>query len=103
MQEKRKFERFDLKIETLLNIQDGAEIEKEIKLFSKDISSAGAFLEIENSLAQGTKVSLNFLIYQSELDSGTKDKPISILTSGTVVRTNDEGMAVEFDKLYKIN
>jgi hypothetical protein len=32
-----------------------------------------------------------------------KDERISIKISGKVIRTDDEGMAVEFDKLYKIS
>jgi hypothetical protein len=37
------------------------------------------------------------------MDSHTRDERINIITSGKVVRTNDQGMAVEFDKQYKIS
>jgi len=103
MREKRKVERFDLKIETVLNVQDEAPKSTQPMLLSRDISCAGEFLDTDNPLPIGTRVELNLLLSQHELVGKAQDEKINIFTSGRVVRTNDHGMAVEFDKLYKIS
>jgi hypothetical protein len=112
MKEKRKFERFDLHIETMLNIRDEAERERLPMLLSRDrlpvllsrdISCAGVFLLTERPLPIGTPLHLNLLLSQHELGSKSKDERINISTSGKVVRTDDQGMAIAFDKLYKIS
>jgi len=112
MKEKRKFERFDLQIETMLNVQDEATNERLPMLLSRDrlpillsrdISCAGVFLVTDRPLPVGTRVALNLLLSQHELGSKSKDERINISTSGKVVRRDDWGMAVEFDKMYKIS
>jgi hypothetical protein len=101
--EKRKVERFDLQIETILNDRDEVIRERGPALVSRDISCDGVFLVTDRPLPIGTNLDLNFLLIQQDLVSMPKDERISIKTSGTVIRTDDQGMAVEFDKLYKIS
>jgi hypothetical protein len=104
MREKRKVDRFDLHIETILNVQDEAIMDKVPILLTRNISCSGVFLTTSNPLPIDTRVDLDLLLNQNELDSGSlKNKRINISTSGKVVRTNGQGMAVEFDKLYKIS
>ena len=100
MREKRKVERFDLQIETILNVHNDAKMDKLPVLLSLDISCAGVFLATKKPLPIGTKVDLNLLLSQPELDNQSKDERINIHTSGEVIRTNEQGMAVEFDNLY---
>ena len=100
MREKRKVERFDLQIETILNVHNDAKMDKLPVLLSRDISCAGVFLATKKPLPIGTKVDLNLLLSQPELDNQSKDERINIHTSGEVIRTNEQGMAVEFDNLY---
>lgn len=101
--ETRKVERFDLRIETLLKVRDEAITDKPPVLFSRDISCDGVFLVTDRPLPIGTNLDLNFLLSQQDFGSMPKDERISIKTSGTIIRTDDQGMAVEFDKLYKIS
>jgi hypothetical protein len=104
MREKRKVERFDLHIETILNVQNEAIMGKAPVLLTRDISCTGVFLTTSNPLPIDTRVDLDLLLNQNELDSGSsKNKRTNISTSGKVVRTNEQGMAVEFDKLYKVS
>jgi len=105
MREKRKVERFNLHIEAILNVQNEARMDKAPILSTRDISCAGVFLTTSNPLPIDTRVDLDFLLNQNELDSGSpkEDARINISTSGKVVRTNEQGMAVEFDKLYKVS
>ena len=105
MREKRKVERFNLHIETILNVQNEAIMDKAPILLTRDISCTGAFLTTSNPLPIDTRVDLDFLLNQNELDSGSpkEDARINISTSGKVIRTDEQGMAVEFDKLYKVS
>ena len=101
--EKRKVERFDLQIETMLNDRDEVIKERRPALFSRDISCDGVFLVTDRPLPIGTNLDLNFLLSQQDFGSVPKDERISIKTRGKVIRTDDQGMAVEFEKLYKIS
>lgn len=103
MKEKRKVERFNLHIEAMLNFQHEAKKAPKALILSRNISCDGVFLETNNPLPIGTKVDLNLLLNQHELSNQAKDEIIKINTSGKVVRTNEEGMAVEFDKLHKVS
>jgi Tfp pilus assembly protein PilZ len=103
MMEKRKVERFDLRIETMLHIQDEAGTDKPLVLFSRDISSDGVFLATDNPLSIGTKVDLNFLLSLDELHGNLKNKVVNISTSGRVIRSEQKGFAVEFEKISKVS
>jgi hypothetical protein len=103
MMEKRKVERFDLQIETMLHIQDEAITDKPPVLFSRDISSDGVFLTTNNPLPIGTKVDLNFLLSLDELNGNLKNKVVNISTSGRVIRSEEHGFAVEFEKSSKVS
>ena len=103
MREKRKVERFNLHIETVLNPQCETTVDKKAVLLSRNISCDGVFLETNNPLPIGTKVDLNLLLSQHELSNKSKDERINISTSGKVVRTSEQGMGVEFNKLHKVS
>jgi hypothetical protein len=103
MKEKRKVERFNLNIETILNVHTKKIMGKNPMLLSRDISSAGVFLETDNPLPIGMKVDLDFLLSQNHLGNGSSDKKIKINTTGFVIRKDDQGMAIEFEKMYKIS
>ena len=100
--EKRKVERFDLQIETVLNVRDEKPKDKLPILFSRDISCAGVFLVTDNPLPIGTSLDLNFLLSQHELVD-IPQEGININASGRVIRTDEQGMAVEFDKQCEIS
>lgn len=104
MREKREVERFDLHIETILKVQDEEIMDKPPLLLTQNISCSGVFLTTSNPLPIDTRVDLDFLLNQNELDRGLSNKKrINISTSGKVIRTNEQGMAIEFDKLYKVS
>ena len=104
MREKRKVERFDLHIETIMFRMKQYLMDKAPRLLTRDISCTGVFLTTSNPLPVETRVDLDFLINQNDLESGSsKDKRTNISTSGKVIRTDEQGMAVEFDKLYRIS
>ena len=101
--EKRKVERFDLQIETTLNVRDETVKDKLPILFTRDISSAGVFLVTDKPLPIGTSLDLNFLLSQHDLVDTPQYELINISASGRVIRTDGQGMAVEFDKQCEIS
>jgi c-di-GMP-binding flagellar brake protein YcgR len=103
MKERRKVERFDLQIESMLNVKDEAITASPPMLLSRDISCAGVFLVTDNPLPIGTSVDLNLLLSQHELGGDSNDERLNISTTGKVVRTDEQGMAVQFAKLYTIS
>jgi hypothetical protein len=92
--EKRGVERFDLRLFTLLE-----ELENrphQLQLYTRDISSDGAYLRTDDPLPLDTSVELTFYLpVQQEIRS-------KIHTNGRVVRSEKEGMAVRFDSKYQI-
>jgi len=101
--EKRKVERFDLLVETHLQVQDEGILDRTQQLITRDISSDGVFLTTNNPLPIGTKVGLNFLLSLHELNGNLKNKVVNISTSGWVIRTDEQGFAVQFDKQHKVS
>ena len=103
MNEKRKVERFDLHIETILQIKDEGLIDSNQRLISRDISSDGVFLETTSPLPVGTEVYLNFLLNLDKLNGYLKNKAVNINTGGKVIRTEEQGFAVQFDKHHQVS
>ena len=101
--EKRKVERFDLHVETLLQVKDAKSKDRSQRLISRDISSDGVFLETGDPLPIGTEVDLSFIVSLNELNSHLKNKGVNISTSGKVIRADEQGFAVRFDKQHKVS
>jgi len=93
-QEKREVQRFDLKLHTVLT-----ELEKrtdQLELYTRDISSDGAFLCMEDPLPLDTPVELTFFIpVRRQIRS-------KIQTSGRIIRSENRGVAVRFESNYQI-
>ena len=85
MPEKRRAERFDLVFPVLLK-SSGAE---NMELFTRDISSKGAFIRTAKPLESGVKVELSVTFPTGE---------IYLNVSGKVVRVEQDGMAVQFNR-----
>jgi len=99
MIEKRKVERFDLHVETILHFHGEGIVERTTRLISRDISNDGVFLMTNSPLPIGTKVDLIFKINLQQLNINSNNKKANINTSGRVIRTDEQGFAVEFEKL----
>ena len=103
MREKRKIERFDLHLETFWNVQNKGIVDKTPVLLTRNISSAGAYLTTTNPLPVGTNMDLKFFLSQPKLSNESKDQKIKIWTRGKVIRTEEGGMAVEFEEQSKVS
>ena len=99
--EKRKMERFSLDLPALIAINDQSENQKAVELMISNICSGGAFFKTDEPLSVGTEVKM-YLILPLEKFNKIGGKKSRVDVSGSVIRTEKHGMAVCFDKKYRI-
>ena len=100
MEERRKFERFDLELPTKIEMVAFGEEKQTFDLMTSDVSAGGAFFRTKKAIPRGTRVVVNLKISTEWLKSLT-DREALIEVGGTVVRSGLEGMAIRFDKEYQ--
>ena len=94
VQEQRNLQRFDLRLYTVLEEMENRA--NQLELYTRDISSDGAYICTEDPLPLDTPVELTFFL-------PVKQKIRSkIQTNGKVVRSEREGIAVRFKSNYQI-
>jgi hypothetical protein len=102
MEEKRIYERFDLKVPARLGIlgsDKGAA--DEVSLTTINICAGGAFFNTETPLPQGTRVKMDFVLSIDKLKE-LLDSHCRIKVQGEVIRTDQSGIAIRFDEDYEI-
>jgi hypothetical protein len=93
-QERRILARFNLRLRSILKkLQDGEEI---LELFTRDVSSLGAFFMTGNPLPVDTSLSMTLFLPVGESERS------KINVAGKVVRTENDGMAVRFNPSYTL-
>jgi hypothetical protein len=101
--ERRRVERFDLRlparIEELSRGQDRVPVI--LNVMTKDISACGAFFPSARSFQPGTRVKLD-LTLSPQKSRGSEVKRALIQVNGTVLRKEPGGIAVGFDKRYRL-
>jgi hypothetical protein len=98
--ENRSIERFDLNLKAFVSVSESADKSGSLAMLTRDISSNGAYLLTENPLPVGTKVKVDMVLSLDKLKKlGGK---ALIKTSGQVLRTELEGMAIGFDRNSRI-
>ena len=99
--EKRKMERFSLEIPARFIWTDTGSKQESLELMTSNICSGGAFFKTEKPLSIGTDVKLNIILPLNKFKN-VNGKTSHINISGSVIRTDQQGMAICFDKRYKI-
>ena len=102
MVNRRKLERFDLQLQTLVSAYRKGCAPETMNLLTTNISSNGAFLRTNQFLPIGTKVRLDLVLSLDELKK-VKGKRTLIEVSGEVIRNESQGMAVRFAEDCKIS
>ena len=102
MVNRRKIERFDLHLQTLVSAYKEECAPETMNLLTTNISSNGAFLMSAHPLPIGTKVKLDLVLSLDELKK-VKGKRTLIEVSGKVIRNGGGGMAVCFAEDCKIS
>ena len=105
--EKRGLERFDLKIPARIELSHTDPRGEALSLFTRDISSGGAFFHTSEPLLEGTKVEIELILPMDKLMKNLEQfregyQHTNIKLSGTVLRKESTGMAIIFNKRYKI-
>ena len=94
MRERRKFERFDLRLPGTIEVLTlhGTDI---IDFLSNDISMGGSYIHANVTVPEGTHVRLNLTVHSERLAelTGTQGR---MTVDGTVVRCTSAGIAVCF-------
>jgi hypothetical protein len=99
--EKRKLKRFSLELRTLILAEDEDPKEKIMDGITSNVCSGGAFLKVTSPIPVGTIVYIKLFLSFKDLNKfGSKGSYFHAL--GHVIRTEDNGMAVIFDKLFNI-
>lgn len=100
--EKRQMERFSLELPALLSIVDESEKQRAAEFIISNICSGGAFFKTKKPLSVGTDVKMDLILPLEKFNKiGGKKSRVDV--SGSVIRTDSRGMAVCFDKRYKIS
>jgi hypothetical protein len=99
--DRRKLERFDLKLPTKLSWSGKDNKIESIELMTSNICSGGAYLATDSPLLTGTEVKISMILSSDNiLKMGGQRSRIDV--SGSVVRAEAQGMAILFDRKYKI-
>ncbi len=101
---KRKLERYSLKIPARITVHNKTASEVDKKTFyltTNNVCSGGAYFRTDSQLQLGTEVGIDM---QLTINLGTKaQKKLScVQVSGRVIRIEETGMAIQFNRKYKI-
>jgi len=95
MKDRRKVERFPLSL--LARIETNHSNRKQIfKFKTRDISSAGAFIDTTEKFSEGTRFKMDFTIPSKRIKELTGALSL-IECEGNVIRTTNDGIAVRFN------
>jgi hypothetical protein len=103
MAEKRRLERFDLELPTTIELLTSDQEKSLLNLLTTNICSGGAYFHTTQPLPKGTQVKIDLVLPLDKLRK-LKDehKQAYIKVTGTVLRSESEGMAIFFDEDYQI-
>jgi len=101
MEEKRTYERFDLKVPIKIKLDKPETDEGEFIFTTNNICAGGAFFHTEKQIPEGMKVNLDFVISIDKLKEFVNSQ-CRIIVSGEVIRRDSTGMAVRFEEDYEI-
>lgn len=100
--ERRRERRYSISVPAELKVGSGKE-SKVLELRTRDVSSAGAFLDTPELIDVGTAVRVElFISAMSLLEIIKATSGARIRVTGRIVRCTPEGVAVEFAKGFRI-
>jgi len=101
LKEKRKIERFELKVFSKIKLEPAWDYTDTIELNTKNVSSKGAYFKTLKPLPLGTSVSMTMKLKVNNNLKSTINL-VAIEVTGKVIRSENEGMAILFDNGFKM-
>jgi len=102
MTDKRRLERYNLTVPVQIQVTGESGITG-LEAFTKNVSSGGTFLTMENKLEVGQRVSLKLYLSINKLQEFfMMDNQARIEVNGMVIRKERDGVGIQFDKKYTI-
>ena len=103
LMEKRKLQRFDLKIPSKIESLSQSPKTDIVELLTSNVSSGGAYFKTNQPLAVGTEIKVDlFLPLNKFKQIKSICEKVQINLSGIVLYSDPHGMGVCFDEKYKI-
>ncbi len=103
VENRRAMERFNLNLLSFVRVENKeSEHETPNFMIAVNICSDGAFLKTDKPLAVNTRVQVDFFLIINGIKPETNKKMSLVEVSGRVIRLEKKGMAVKFDKNYRI-
>lgn len=100
--ERRTMERFALEVPALVSVVDKYGQSTAFEAKTSNICAGGAFFVTDTSVPVGTDVKMD-LVLSFRTDDKIKKQKTHIDISGSVIRADERGVAVCFDKKYHIS
>ena len=95
-------DRFSLELPAWISAIDQNGKPQTLEVVTRDICAGGAFLQTDQPLSVGMNIEMNLIIPLRNLPKA-KNRRSRIDVSGSVIRTESQGVAVCFDKRYQIS
>jgi len=102
MVDRRKFERYDLAVPVKIETLARTARKRRISLRTANVCAGGAYFHADIALTEGTKVRLELLLSYDTRKTFRNPKSARIRILGTVVRCQQDGMAIRFSEDYII-
>jgi c-di-GMP-binding flagellar brake protein YcgR len=100
--ERRRLERFTIELPAKIEVADAEQRERLLNLFTKDISSGGAYFRTQKPLPVGTEVRVDLVLPLDKLRKFLSDRDkVTVNVTGTVLRAEPRGMAIGFSEDYR--
>lgn len=100
--DKRRMERFRLKLPTTVTTINENGVEETHDFYTANICAGGAFINAEPPLAVGSQMKIELILSIDALKK-LKGNKVKINVTGEVVRVENEGMAIKFDERFMIH
>jgi hypothetical protein len=103
MEDRRRIERFQLRVPALVVMECQSGRDEVLDLTMRDVSSDGAFLLSSSLLPEGAMVKMEFTLAIGSLGvSVRRNGRARVKVTGKVIRADGNGAAVRFGNRYKI-
>jgi len=100
--ERREMERFDLGLFSRIQVQSGERAPEIMELVTENVCAAGTYFNTSNPLSSETRVSLYMTLEVPYQQNRSSNHLTRIEISGKVIRSEERGMAIQFDNGYKM-